>query len=306
MASSLSVGQGTPVVKPIRAATKSAGRSRLSDVASLSRLRRRRTIRQIEQRTGQVVLCYVSQGMEIDVDDVLYFHQLLDTVPPGSSIGLVLNSMGGSIDAAEKLVQMLRHRTSPSDLARTGCLQVIVPDQAKSAATLIAIGADEIVMSNSSELGPTDPYIRVEANGQELLYSAFSYVGAYEAAHKDCSKNPGNKAFGDVLRGFPLVVVEEMRKAISRAHQVTEDILVRRGGLNATWAASKLNDRRRFPSHGQMIDFRTAQDIGLNNVKYMDSSTPLWRMYWSLYRDLRKVAGNNRKVFESRQASLIV
>ena len=55
-----------------------------------------------------------------------------------------------------------------------------------------------------------------------------------------------------------------------------------------------------------MIDFRTAQDIGLNNVKYMDSSTPLWRMYWSLYRDLRKVAGNNRKVFESRQASLIV
>ena len=34
---------------------------------------------------------------------------------------------------------------------------VLVPDKAHSAATMIALGADEIVMSNLSEISPIDP-----------------------------------------------------------------------------------------------------------------------------------------------------
>ena len=297
--------RAAPMVRPVRAAKATLGRSSLKDVAFLSKRRRQRTIREIEEQTGQVLLCYVSQGVEIDVDDVLSFHEILDGVPAGASIGLLLNSIGGSIDVAEKLVQMLRQRTSPIGVAVRGNLQVIVPDHAKSAATLVAIGADEILMSSSSELGPTDPYIRVKENGQEILYSAFDYVDAYEKAHKDCRDNPNSDAFGDILREFDVVLVEVMRKTIARARQVTEQILLARGGLNATMAATKLTDRDLFPSHAQMIGFRKAREIGLDFVKYIDSTEPLWRMYWQLYLDLRKMAANDRKVFESRHASVI-
>ena len=295
--------RGNPIVRPIRVAKATPGRSRHKDLAFLSKRRRQRTIRHIEEQTGQTLLCYVSQGVEIDVDDVLCFHELLDGVQPGSSIGLLLNSIGGSVDVAEKLVQMLRQRTSPSGALKAGRLQVIVPDQAKSAATLLAIGADEILMSSSSELGPTDPYIRVEENGREILYSAFDYVDAYEKVHKDCTENPSNDAFGDILGGFDVVFVEEMRKAIARAQQVTEQILRDRGDINATLAATKLTDRELFPSHAQMIGFRRAREIGLDFVKFIDSTEPLWRMYWELYLDLRRAAANDRKVFESRHVS---
>jgi ClpP class serine protease len=38
-------------------------------------------------------------------------------------------------------------------------LRVIVPNIAKSAATLFALGADEILMGYLSELGPIDPQV---------------------------------------------------------------------------------------------------------------------------------------------------
>ena len=297
--------RGTPLVRPIQVATNLPRRSIVRDLEFLSRRRRRATIRQIERQTGRTVLCYVSNGVEIDGNDVLFLEELLSGVTPGSSISLLLHSMGGSIDVAEKLVQMLRDRAAPRGMSHEGKLQVVVPDQAKSAATLVAIGADEILMSSSSELGPTDPYIRIEENGQEILWSAFDYVGAYEKAHKDCAANPNNAAFSEILKGFDLVLVEIMRNAIARAKQVTEEILRGTGDVNVTLAATKLTDRELFPSHAQMIGFKKAQEIGLDFVRFIDSAEPLWRMYWELYLDLRKAAANDHKVLESFRSSRI-
>ena len=39
---------------------------------------------------------------------------------------------------------------------------------------------------------------------------------------------------------------------------------------------------------------------------YLDGRSALWRNDWSLYRELGAVAGDTRKVFESRHDSLIV
>jgi len=46
-------------------------------------------------------------------------------------------------------------------------LVVIVPDQAKSAATIFALGADRILMGTSSDLGPIDPQISVASIGTD-------------------------------------------------------------------------------------------------------------------------------------------
>ena len=46
-----------------------------------------------------------------------------------------------------------------SKIGATGTLRVIVPDYAKSDSTLLALTADTVVMSDSSELGPIDPQI---------------------------------------------------------------------------------------------------------------------------------------------------
>jgi hypothetical protein len=66
-------------------------------------------------------------------------------------IDVWLESPGGDAHAAYKLALLLRSR------ART--LRVIVPDYAKSAATLLTLAADEIYMAPAAELGPLDAQI---------------------------------------------------------------------------------------------------------------------------------------------------
>ena len=294
-----------PTVRPLRVSGLARGRSRFTDVASLSRWRRKRLIRSIEERTGTVLLCQVSNGPPIVPEDAFHFHRLLEGVEPGCSIGLLLNSPGGDMDAAEKLIHILGQTISPASGHRSGHLEVIVPEAAKSAATLMALGANRILMSDFSELGPIDPQWPVVEQGGLAWYSAFDYIGAYEAVARLVRDDPDNPAFRAAFARINLVQVEAMRQATRRTRQIAERFLTRLG-INATRAPDALLDRQRFPSHGQMIGWRDARDIGLDQVEYMDPRTPLWRMYGRLYRELRTAAGGTNTVFESRQVSLIV
>ena len=49
----------------------------------------------------------------------------------------------------------------------------MVPRMAKSAATMICLGANEIIMSSTSELGPIDPQILIrDEQGKPVRYQA--------------------------------------------------------------------------------------------------------------------------------------
>ena len=77
----------------------------------------------------------------------------------------------------------------------TATLRVIVPDFAKSAGTLIALGADWIVMSDTSELGPIDPQvIRSDSDGNRMAHSVLSYLEAFEHHAEVLRQDPGNIA----------------------------------------------------------------------------------------------------------------
>ncbi len=65
-------------------------------------------------------------------------------------IAVVLTSGGGQIEPAYLISKLCRESTK-------GKFVVVVPRRAKSGATLICCGADEIHMGQMSELGPIDP-----------------------------------------------------------------------------------------------------------------------------------------------------
>lgn len=85
-------------------------------------------------------------------------------------VDLWLHSPGGDAHAAYKIMLLLRN------VART--LRVVVPDYAKSAATLMALGADELVMGPAAELGPLDAQIYNEDLGTQ--HSALDVARAVE------------------------------------------------------------------------------------------------------------------------------
>jgi hypothetical protein len=93
--------------------------------------------------------------------------------PPDNTINVVLDSIGGPLDSAFRTVMYL------SRYAET--LNVYVPRRAKSASTLIAVGANAIFMSPFGELGPLDTQIRDPRNPADYMsaldcYQSVDYV----------------------------------------------------------------------------------------------------------------------------------
>lgn len=82
------------------------------------------------------------------------------------NILLVLSTPGGSADEAYRIARHLRRAycqpSAGSRLGERGQLILYVHDFCKSAGTILALGADRIVMSQSAELGPIDVQLRKE------------------------------------------------------------------------------------------------------------------------------------------------
>lgn len=267
------------------------------------RYQRQTLIRIIREKTGRPLICYVCAAAAlIDRDDTVFFVDLLHNINPGADIDLLLHVAGGDIDAAEKLISIIRTRVG------AGALRVIVPDFAKSAGTLMALGSDRILMSDTSELGPIDPQITLnDGHGNLIPHSVQSYLDAYEAHAAALSKNPDDVVAKMMLNKLDPATVKLFEAVRTRATRLAEDQLklgMFRSGGNFTGVAGQLIDTKRWLTHGQMIGWLDATRIGLT-VDYLEPSDETWQSYWQLYCLQRLAIKDSEKLFESEYASLI-
>ena len=129
----------------------------------MGRKNRLRLISQIESERNSRVLCFLTgdrRGFETrihpEVHTMLYDH--LQKLGEVDKIDLFLYSTGGATMAAWSIVNLLR------EFCKT--FSVIVPYKAFSTATLLCLGADEIVMGKLGQLGPVDPSVTTPFNPQ--------------------------------------------------------------------------------------------------------------------------------------------
>ena len=127
----------------------------------MSREQRIKLIKEIEEARQSRVLCYLTgdrRGRETrigsDVFSFLYEH--LVQIGPVENIDLFLYSTGGATMAGFGIVNLIREFCKK--------LSVLIPFKAHSAATLIALGADEIVMTRLGQLSPVDPSVTSPLN----------------------------------------------------------------------------------------------------------------------------------------------
>ena len=281
-------------------------RTPLFQAYNAPRYQRQEIIGQIQASTGCWLICYVSgnQGA-IESDDVMTFVDLLHNLPPSEDIDLLLHTGGGSGDAAEKLISMVRRKVGQATL------RIIVPDFAKSAGTLMVLAADHVVMSDSSELGPIDPQTYfVDSNGTLRLQAVQNYLDAYEEHTLVLQSDPGNAASQIMLSKLDPGIVTLCRAAKDRARQSAESLLKKgmfRGGGNWSKAVSELLDTQRWLSHSQMISWEDAHDpqIGLH-VNYLEPQSEQWQGYWRLYCLQRLAVSDTQKLFESVYVSQVI
>lgn len=267
------------------------------------RYQRQSLIRRVENISGRQLICYVcGAGAYIDRDDVMSLVDLLHNVPENQDLDLMIHTPGGDIDAAEKLVTLIQSKVGAA------ALRVVVPDFAKSAGTLMALGSSQVVMSNTSELGPIDPQvINSDASGTRGAHPVQCYLDAYYAHAEALQRNPSDIVAQIMLSKMNSAVVKEYEAVKDRARQFAEEQLkmwmLKDKNANYTEIANKLMDTKRWLSHGQMIGWQAAKSLGLE-VEYLEEHDPLWAAYWRLYCQLRLAIKDRQKIFESSYASL--
>ena len=116
-------------------------------------------LRRIETKTHRPLIVYAANigstaniPNTLDFSDITPFSDLTRTIT-GDAIDVLLHSPGGLAEAAERIVDLLR--------ARFKSVHFIIPHSAFSAATMLAMSADELVLDDTSALGPIDPQLVV-------------------------------------------------------------------------------------------------------------------------------------------------
>ena len=112
-------------------------------------------IQHIEGLRKSRVITYLTSDRQgpinarVAMDIIPVISKQLQTIRRTENIDLFLYSTGGDTMVPWRLVSMIREYCDT--------FSVLIPYKAHSAATMIALGADEIVMSDLSELSPIDP-----------------------------------------------------------------------------------------------------------------------------------------------------
>jgi hypothetical protein len=269
------------------------------------RYARQEQIRRIQEHTGRRLICFVSTPYAgITRDVVPVFADLLEDIEATDNVDLLLNTPGGDIDAAEKLVIMARGHCAG--------FRVIVAESAKSAGTMMACAADSIVMGFASELGPIDPQIYMpDGSGGVMSRPAHSILNGLEEI-KQAARDEGglSEAYFPLLDRLDPALLDYCRHAIERSKEFAQKWLERYQCADdpekAAQIAEELGDVETFHSHGAAIDAADAEALGLN-IEKLEPNDPLWQAVWRLYAEyhLALQLRSLRYIFEGARASIV-
>jgi ClpP class serine protease len=146
----------------------------------LKQLRTDRLLRLQELRQSQLIVYYSLESLTRR--DAELFYEALTTLADVKNLDLFLLSPGGLSDPAFKMAYLCQECVGEANgtLPSEGRFSVLIPYYAKSAATILTLGADELVMGEPSELGPIDPQLRMSAKKPPLplhaLRDALQYI----------------------------------------------------------------------------------------------------------------------------------
>ena len=206
---------------------------------------RRRLIAQIEKRRGSRVILLVHRqetmsflGFPVmryidvnDAEDVMRASTLTD---PEIPLDLVLHTPGGLVLASVQIARALRQHK--------GKVTVFVPHYAMSGGTLIALAADEVVLSPHAVLGPVDPQL-----------------GQYPAA--SLLKVIAKKPIGEI-DDETLILADVGEKAVVQLREIVKELLTRSVSPEEASKLAELLSAGTW-THDYAITFAEASRLGL-------------------------------------------
>jgi hypothetical protein len=208
---------------------------------------------------GPFIAYWNSDSGSVCENDVVGLYGLLRKLGRQDHLTLFIKSDGGSGQSALRMVNLLRQFSAE--------LSAVVPLECKSAATMLALGADRILMGPLAHLSAIDTSLthdlspldrdndRVSVSHDELL----RVIKLWRGESKGRDTNPYAALYPHV---HPLVVGAVHRASSLSVKLCTEILSYHMSDRRkASQIANRLNAE--YPSHGYPITLREAQRIGL-------------------------------------------
>lgn len=252
-------------------------------------------IRQIQQRRSSVVISIVTSdrpGLSAQLDSQMIRHvfdltkEAIEAAQP-KCLDLFFYSRGGDSDVPWALMSMLREIAGDRDI------DVLIPYRAHSAATIAALGADEIIMGPKAELGPIDttmfsPYNPPDPKtNQPLPVSVEDVMGYFSLLERiGCtgsdSKIQGLREFTQKVHPYALGMVQRLE---DQTKLVAGQLLANRRAPFPDPENRAIVDAvaKRINSHNHSISRTEAtRHIGLRNVVKAEDAN-IEKEIWQLF-----------------------
>ncbi len=215
-------------------------------------------------------------------DSVREFVDQIDAIPTAKAVDILIHSTGGDALAAWKLMSTLRERFDH--------VAVLVPFMAFSAATIFALGADEVVMHPHASLGPIDPQITIKLPDGSGRQFSFEDVGAFLRFIAEEVELTEQAYISSVVDKLFSVVDPVNIGSAKRASELSTDVGERLLQMHMTGAKERQKARgiavglnKSFFAHGDAVSRSRARDLKL---KIAADNPALEKLLWQAYRGL--------------------
>lgn len=249
---------------------------------------RKKLYKEIEVTTKRPLLVYATSQRpgipaQIAADVIDQFIVQIEALPAKTAgIDLFVESFGGDPLVIWRIVSLIRNKVKD--------FNVIIPHSAYSAATLLAMGANKIIMGKYGCLGPIDPQITVgkkDGTTQQFAYEdVIAYLeftkkegGLTEQSHREVAFKMLCEAVEPATLGFA-------KRSSALSTTMAEKLLLEHmtsveEKAQAKDIALKLN--KDFFNHGHSLSCKEASEIGLK-IEMADDKID--KLLWSIHKDL--------------------
>ncbi len=258
-------------------------------------------LKAIEKKRNSKVITYITSDrpnlnvlIAEDVISIVNEHLRVNKVYNSSKVDLFIYSRGGDADVPWNFVSMVREYTT------SGSFNVLIPYKAHSAATLIALGADEIIMSKKGELGPIDATITNiynpidPATNQHIPISVEDVTGYFNLLSKyDCTRSKEKMlAFKELTTRISPLALGSVNRLLDQTKLVATRLLESR--KNSKYTTEEIKDivkklSSEIYSHRHAINRTEGKDyLKLKNIETSENEKidkEMWDLYIA-YNDL--------------------
>ena len=260
--------------------------------------------RKLEKFIGRpIVSLYTSfvYPVMLEDNDAEMLEAVLRACDLSKGLALVINSPGGIGLAAERMINVCKTHSG------TGEYMAIVPNKAKSAATMVCLGASKIIMGKTSELGPVDPQVTIPVNEKmSRRFSVYNIVKSYESLFDRAVLAKGNlQPYLQQLANYDEREIAEYKTALA----LSDDIAIKalKGGMLKSMSEDEIKKKigiflipeEKTVVHGRPIYAEDASNCGLT-IDLRKINDEFWRLLYELHIRLDNYVSINRnsKVIE--------